>query len=156
MNEMEQFRHNAERLGLCDTFAQKWSACRSKKQLYDLACDVNSLEYLADMIARGHGLPPEYLTKEFGQFLNGKYIHKDNGYTSCIYCQPPEDAIKIGTTATLIIGFKGAVVVERPCRLYLCKSDVTIIGTTQPEAYLYNSSVVSDNCFVKVEEWKQY
>lgn len=145
MTEMEQFRRNAERLGLCDTFAQKWSACRSKKQLYDLACDVNSLEYIADMIARGYGLSPEYLLKEFGQFMNGKCVYEGEGYTSCIYCLPEDVEIRLHTTSCLIICHDGEIVVDRPiAELYIVNSDVIIKSKGIVKAHLYNS-VASGN-----------
>lgn len=154
---MEQFRRNADRLGLCDTFAQKWSACRSKKQLYDLACDVNSLAYLADMIARGYGLSPEYLLKEFGQFLNGKCIYNKDGYSSCIYCLPEECEIRPDTTACLIICHDGEIVVDRPiCELYLVYCDCIIRGNGIAKVHLYNSSIVNPDERIIVESQKEY
>lgn len=155
-DEMIKFRHNADRLGLCEEFSQRWSDCKSKKQLYDLACNVNSLSYLAEMIAKGYGLTPEYLVSEFGQFFNGKCVYNGNGYSSCIYCRPPEDKIEIATTAALIIDFDGVVKVDRPCELYIVNSKVMIVGTGIPQIYAYNSEVEHPNMPIKVMENKKY
>lgn len=158
-DEMAIFRHNAERLGLCDVFAQRWSACKSKKQLYDLACNVNSLAYLAEMIAKGYGLSAEYLTTEFGQFLNGKCIYGADGYTSCLYCNPEDSEIAVDTTAALIIGFKGTINIPKNhiCELYLCQSDVVIVGDGRGVVYLYDSVIAnSDTAPVVVKEDNKY
>ena len=154
---MARFRHNADRLGLCDTFAQKWSNCKSKKQLYDLACNVNSLSYLAEMIAKGYGLTPDYLSREFGQFLNGKCIYNGDGYSSCIYCRPPEDEIDITTTAALIIGFEGNIIVDRLIsELYFVNSNVTINNGGIVKVFLYNSNVIKPDAKVIIESKKEY
>lgn len=144
MDEMQVFRRNAERLGLCTTFSQKWSDCKSKKQLFDLACNVNSLAYMADMTSRGYGLTPEYLIREFGQFLNGRCIVEADGYSSCIYCSYDKD-IEIHTTALLIIDYKGTVYIPENhiCEIYLCGSECQISGNGVALVYLYKSSVTN-------------
>lgn len=140
---------------LCKEYAAKLDKAGSKKAMIDLALDANGMPWVAESVAKGD-LPIDVVANDFKPFLNGKYTRIGNGFTSRIYCQPPEDSIKIETTATLIIGFKGKVIVDRPCRLYLCKSDVTIVGMMTPEVYLYNSTIVNDNCFVNVAERKEY
>lgn len=148
MDEMEHFRRNADRLGLCDTFAQKWSNCKSKKQLYDLACDINSLPYMADMIAKGYGLSSDYLVREFGQFLNGKCIYRSNkdGYTSQMYCQYDGDEIEVKTTALLLIDVHNVrVVADRICEIYMVNSEVEIVGRGHAIVYPYNSEVTKND-----------
>lgn len=157
-DEMATFRRNADRLGLCDIFSQRWSACGSKLQLYQLACNVDSLSYMADMMCRGFGLSEEYLTREFGQFLNGRCVY-DNGYTSCIYCRPPEEEITIKTTAILIIGFKGRIVIPQNhiCEIYLCRSEAGIYGQGKGVVYAFNSSIINpDSAPVVIKENKTY
>lgn len=159
MDGMEQFRRNAKKLGLCETFSQKWAACGSKLQLYKLACDINSLSYMAEMTAKGYGLSAEYLTQEFGQFLNGKCIYDADGYTSCIYCLPEDLELTIETTAALIIGHDGIVTIpkNRICELYLCQSDVQIQGEGKGVAYLYDSAISNpDTAPVVIKEDKKY
>lgn len=144
MNEMETFRRNAAMLGLCDTFAQKWDNCRSKRQFFDLACDINSLSYLAETIAKGIGLTPDFITREFGQFINGRYIMSD-GYSSCIYCRYKGDEITVGTSAILVIDYNGLIRIpsNRPCELHLCNCKVDVEGDGNGIVYLYNSEILN-------------
>lgn len=155
---MTIFRRNAERLGLCDEFAQKWSDCKSKRQLYGLACNVNSLAYLAEMIAKGYGLSSEYLQKEFGMFLNGKCIHNDaEGYSSCIYCKS-DGEIDISTTCALIVDCRAVIRVDRAmCELYIVNSEVRIDAEDGCNAnvYLYNSQAEHGGS-VSVKENKKF
>lgn len=154
MNTFAEFIEKSK-TGLCKEYTEKLDKAGSKKAMIDLALDANGMQWTAEAVAKGE-LSPATISNDFKPFLNGNFTRIGNGFTSQIYCQPPEDEIKITTTATLIIGFKGKVIVDRPCRLYLCKSDVTIIGTATPEVYLYNSTIVNDNCFVNVRERKEY
>lgn len=155
---MTIFRRNAERLGLCDEFSQRWSNCKSKKQLYDLACNVNSLAYLAEMIAKGYGLSSEYLQREFGQFLNGKCVHVDTeGYTSVIYCGL-DGGMDISTTCALIVDCRGVVSVGRAIsEIYIVNSEVRIEAEDGCEAnvYLYNSQAEHGGT-VSVKENKKF
>lgn len=157
MEQMDNFYRNAKRLGLCDAFSERWSNCKSKKQLYDLACDINSLQYLCESICKGWGLSADYIATEFAPFVNGKCVFKGDGYTSCIWCQPDTNIIKIDTTATLAIGFNGTVVPPIIGELYLCNSNIRLIGDGAVVAYLYNSNIVSsDKCEVRIKENKKY
>lgn len=158
-DEMATFRRNADRLGLCEVFSQRWADCKSKKQLYDLACDVNSLAYIADMICRGYGLSEEYLTREFGQFLNGKCVYDKDGYSSCIYCRPPEGEITISMTAILVIGFDGRIIIPQNhiCEIYLCKCNVGIYGKGKGVVYAYDSTIANrDSAPIVIKEDKRY
>lgn len=143
-DEMSNFRRNAERLGLCDKFSRRWSECGSKLQLYKLACDINALAYMADMTSKGYGLSAGYLTKEFGQFLNGKCVNVADGYTSCIYCQPTED-IHIATTAALIIDCDKDIIIDKAvCELYIVNSKTRVTGKGRARAFLYNSEITNN------------
>lgn len=145
MNEMEKFRNNARRLGLCDTYAQKWDNANSKRQLFALATDINSLSYLGEMIAKGIGLTPKFISDEFHQFINGRFINSADGYTSALYCQYEGDEIIVNTSAMLVIDYNGMINIpaNRPCELYLCNCNVEIVGEGNGLAYLYNSEIIN-------------
>lgn len=156
---MIKFRRNAKRLGLCKSFSERWDNCRSKLQLYKLACDVNSLAYIAETVANGYGLSQDYIIKEFGQFINGKCISDADGYTSCIYCEPDELNLSINTTAALVIGYNGTIYIPkyRICEIYLCNSHVHILGDGKGVVYLYNSIIdKSDTSPIIIKENKKY
>lgn len=145
MDEMKQFRRNANMLGLCGPYAQKWDSCGSKKQMIDLALDINSLAFIAESTAKRIGLTASFIKREFSQFINGKYINSNDGYTSSIYCQYENDEITVNTAAILVIDYKGLITIpaNRPCELYLCCCDVEIVGDGNGIVYLYNSNVIN-------------
>ena len=47
MIDLKQFKNNAIAKGLCDNYTNSWDDNKSKKQLFELACDVNSIKYMA-------------------------------------------------------------------------------------------------------------
>lgn len=94
---------------LCGNYTDKVNNAKSKKQVLDIVLDANGVNFLIEMQEKGMPLPYETIVKEFGNFINGKYIaefrnKKGNGYTSCIYCCCEESDITIKTTLTCIMG----------------------------------------------------
>ena len=150
-----EFIAKAKRLGLCQEYTDKVDKAGSKLAFMQIALDANAMPWLCESICKGWGLTPEYIAQKFAPFNNGRFIRND-GYTSAMFCLPPEDEIKIDTTATLIIGFNGKIKVDRPCEIYLCNSQVVIIGNGAPRCYLYNSSVVNPDGIATIESQKDY
>lgn len=148
---LDEFKKEAINRGIC-SMLDDWNNAKSKKQLIDLALSARGLGYVARATAQGWGLDPNYIAEEFAPFNNGAYVRTLDGFTSALFCLPPEESIRITTTATLIIGFRGKVFVPRPCELYLVNSDVAVVGTYTTKVHLFKSSVVNDNCTVDVVE----
>lgn len=100
---------------LCGAYQDKTLDAKSKKHLMDVVLDSNGVSYLCEMQAKGYPLPYETILREFGNYINGRYIaefknDKGNGYTSTIYCcYSDTDTIEIKTTATTILGCKSKV-----------------------------------------------
>ena len=114
---------------------------------------------MAEMICKGYGLTPEYISKEFAPFNNGRYIRQNDGYTSAMYCLPEDKEITIETTSALIVGHNGIVTIQknRICELYICKSNVQIQGEGKGVAYLYDSVISNpDTALVVVKEDRHY
>lgn len=135
-------------LGLCGQYKTMWDACRNKKDLIDMALDANGVEFMADSIAFGWGLSKEYLMKEFGDFINGKYQRNKGGYKSRMYVGYEGD-ITIDSTITLLVGCKGKVIV--PCsmvgNIYICGGcdiDVKNDGVVYLYEYAGNNNVHKD------------
>lgn len=132
-------------LGLCGQYKTMWDACRNKKDLIDMAIDANGVEFMADSIEFGWGLPKEYLMKEFGDFVNGKYQRNKGGYKSRMYVGYEED-ITIDSTITLLVGCKGKIII--PCSMvasiYVCGGcdiDVKNDGVVYLYTYADNNKV---------------
>ena len=144
-------------LGLCGQYKSMWDACRSKKDLIDMALDANGVEFMADSIEFGWGLSKEYLMKEFGDFVNGKYQRNKGGYKSRMYVGYKED-ITIDSTITLLVGCKGKVIV--PCgmvgNIYICGGcDIDVKNDGVVYLYAYGSSnKVHEDGNAEVIQWK--
>lgn len=151
-----EFITKAKRLGLCQEYTDKVDKAGSKLAFMQIALDANAMPWMAESICKGWGLTPEYIAKEFAPFNNGRYVRSD-GYTSAMYCRPPEDEIDITTTAALIIDFKGTVIVDRLIsELYFVNSNVTINNGGIVKVYLYNSNVINPDAHVIIESKKEY
>ena len=51
MIDLKQFKNNAIAKGLCDNYTERWADGKSKRQLFELACDVNSIKYMAKSLS---------------------------------------------------------------------------------------------------------
>lgn len=141
---MTDFFRNAKRLGLCDEYSDKWQdANLSKKRQFDLACNAQSLGYMAKSIMEGWGLSAEYIRKEYEPFINGGYTFKD-GYTSTIYCLYNEP-ITVNTTAMLIVECDTDIIMpkNRISELHFVNSKVRISGEGKAFVCLYNSEITN-------------
>lgn len=144
--ELEQFKTEAKRHGICDML-NDWENAKSKKQLMDLALSIRGIEYIARSIFEGWGLDADYISKEFGQFCNGGYVRQGEGYSTILYCQYPND-IHINETAALIIDCHGLIRVDRSIsELYIVNSNVTVNG--RAFVYSYNSDVKGSQSIIK-------
>lgn len=90
MEEFERFREEAGKHEVCSMYGRRWDACVSKRQLFDLACEVQASEYLAKAVSEGWGVSAEYIADKFAGYVNGRYVAElktmvGNGYTSAIY-----------------------------------------------------------------------
>lgn len=96
---------------LCAEYTDKYHNAQSKKQLVDLALGGRGITYLCEMREKGYGAPYDMLIKQFGPYLNSKYIFTSGGehpYTSCIYVSHNRD-IDVNTTAVVLLGCKATV-----------------------------------------------
>ena len=103
---------------LCESYEQKVKSSSTKLSLMRLCLDANGASYLCEMDSLGYQLPYETILKEFGNYINGRYIaafHNENGngYTSTLYCCYTDDSkINIETTLTTILGCKSDLYIK--------------------------------------------
>lgn len=139
-----EFITKAKRLGLCAEYTDKVDSAGSKKALLSICLDANGLPWICHSIARGWGLTPDYISKEFAPFNNGKYTRKKDGYTSQMYCQYDGAEIEVKTTALLLIDVHNVrIVADRICEIYMVNSKVEIVGRSHAIVYSYNSAVTN-------------
>lgn len=79
--EMFTFLKNAISKNLCSEYKKEWKASvEDKKKLFDFSMQTGSIPYLATAIYRGWAVPIDYITQNFKDFINGKYvIENSNG-----------------------------------------------------------------------------
>lgn len=87
MTDLGQYRKNAKEHNLCAEYTQKWDACNSNKQYFDMATDAKGMDYLCDSIAKGWGISVDEICERFGAYINARYVTECNGYNSCLYAR---------------------------------------------------------------------
>lgn len=103
MVDLEKFRENARKEGMCDRYAVLWDGAGSKKQLMDLALSVQGADFLCAGIAKGWGISSDEIVKRFGRYINGVYTYEDtSGYTSVMYCKYYGEIVVDDTMLVLI------------------------------------------------------
>jgi len=128
MNELENFKKSAFKIGLCDEYKSIWSNVKSKSQCIDMISSCQGAQYFIS--AKNSGIAPtnEYILNEFGSYINGGYIAKVSDYDTQWYIENKED-VNVNTLFTYVLDSK--------CVFNLCggkvfhitfagKSDVTL------------------------------
>lgn len=128
---------------LCDEYTDKVDMAMNKTQLIDLAFDANGISYIPEMQSKGHPIPYETIIKEFGSYINGRYVRDKSGYTSALYCLYEKNVI-LEETLTCFLGCKG-ISITVPDR-YICE----IFLDAECDVNLYLGSGAS----VRVNTWK--
>ena len=126
MIDLKQFKNNAIAKGLCDYYTNMWADGKSKRQLFELACDVNSIKYMAKSLSEGWGLSPVFISDKFRAYINGKYIceyknEKRGCYTSTMLCNYDKDSFYVDTTLLCILESKTALDIKpnHICEIYV-------------------------------------
>ena len=158
MVNLEEFRANAEREGICESYALLWDKAGSKKQLMDIAMSSQGADFLCDSIAKGWGLSPREIVARFKRYINGVYTYEsDSGYSSVLYCRYYGS---IEADDTMIILVDCDVTINVPdwavCSVYATgRTNVSIVGGGRVRliAYGNNEDVtvesVSEDCKFK-------
>ena len=103
MVNLEQFRENAQKEGICVRYAEMWDGCGSKRGLMDIAMTSQGSDFLCDGIAKGWGISVDEIVRRFGRYINGSYVYEDeSGYSSVMYCKFV-GTIDISTTMVVLL-----------------------------------------------------
>lgn len=94
---------------LCQEYNDKVKSSKSKVDLIRVCLDANGCKFLVEMDEKGHGLPYDFICKEFGSFINGRYVAEYEGrnrakYTSVLYCCYDESLCEVETTIITLLG----------------------------------------------------
>lgn len=116
---LNDFRKNADLHNVCGDYAARWDRCKSKKDLIDLACEIEGGVFLCRASSEGWGISSQELFNMFAPYLDGRYVsEKEGGATSVLYCRYNGNIRAEHTTTILIDSFADIFVPERTiCRI---------------------------------------
>lgn len=102
---------------LCEEYTDKVQEAHSKKALMDIVLDANGSKFLCEMDEHGITLPYDTIKREFGAYINGRYVaeyssKKGVKYNSSIYCQYDDEECLVSTTLVTMLGCKTTVVLN--------------------------------------------
>lgn len=101
---------------ICAEYAERVRGAKSKKELFDICCDTNGLRFIPEMSSKGHPLSYGAIIKEFGSYINGRYVFRKEdtdghqGYSSAIYCQ---------YRGGIVVDVNGICLLACNCSIYL-------------------------------------
>lgn len=75
---------NGHREEICEQYLKPIGEAKSKKDLADLL-DINACEWLCQMNEK-HGGVGEWVSENFGNFINGRFSNANDGYDTSLYC----------------------------------------------------------------------
>lgn len=147
--EIETYRENAQKNGLCAEWAEKWDNCQSKKQYISMALSVKGMDYVCDTYAKGWGIASNVIYKSFNRFINGRYIYEGEGYTSKMYCLF-RNKIIADTTAIILIDCVCDIEIPENhiCEIYVtgkCELNISGKGRCVCICYGEESNIVINN-----------
>lgn len=147
INTLQELKRRSVALGLCDRYKGGWDSCTTAGELYDLATDINGLEYICDATTFGWGgsFNTRYIAERFGDLINGAYKRDKDGYTTVLYCRY-EGVVTVHDTVICLLDSKATVIVppdQYPTIIVAAGSDVNIIGMGRiSEVIIYGDSKV--------------
>lgn len=145
MDELLSYRKNALLDNLCKEWNDMWMACKDdKEKLVRLVLIQQSLAHFITYCYNKKGLSRDYILKNFGDFINGRYTAID------------VDGVKGGYKSELYVGFDGILSLSNDTTCFMwstipslaierCKAAKLYVGCSS-EVHLvcegYNSLVV--------------
>lgn len=132
-----QLKEETKRRGLCEEYSKIWDAASTEDDIFSLACSVKGADYICSAIHNGYFLDKDELATLLHQYVNGKKISKQKGYTTVLYC---EDS-NITASTTVIIAVYGKYNITIPeghiCQIFAAGNTELNINS-QGKAVLIN------------------
>lgn len=112
---------------MCNAYSEKWDACTSRKQFFDMAVSEQGSATLCRSLAEGWGIDADYISTKFKSYINGKYISLQKGYDSKMYCLL-DGEMYADCTNNIIVNCKGDVLIRKNnvCEIRVVNSDLHI------------------------------
>lgn len=144
MNDLDKFKEQSKMHDLCSSYLGTWNGAKSKKELFELACDSNSVSWMCESLRDGWGLSPDYIYSAFSAYINGKYICEfefdGTNYTSAMLCKNT-DKYEVKSTITVVLDSQCDVIVPSGviCSIYCCNSsNISVYLGNKSKVYIHN------------------
>jgi hypothetical protein len=90
MNELEKFKQESIKLGLCEEYRERWEKLNTKRQCIDMISTCQGAQYFIS--AKNLGIAPsnEYIINEYNRYINGYYtstVQTSMNYSSQWYIE---------------------------------------------------------------------
>lgn len=150
-----QFRDVAREHEVCEKYGERWDNCVTKKDFFDLACEVQGAQFLVKAISEGWGISPSAIVEDFPRMINGGYIAEvatpsGKSYDSQILCRYEGGRYKCATTVCAIIDTRATIEIAENCVCELfvdATSDIRIVCPVSSKVRVetYSRNVTTDN-----------
>lgn len=150
-----QFRDIAREHEVCEKYGERWDNCVTKKDFFDLACEVQGAEFLVKAISEGWGISPGAIVEDFPRMINGGYIAEigtpdGKSYDSQILCRYEGKPYKCATTVCAVIDTRATIEIAENCVCMLfvdATSDIRIVcpESSKVRVETYSRNVTTDN-----------
>ena len=90
MNELEKFKENAIKRGLCEEYQERWNKIATKRQAIDMISTCQGSQYFISAKYLGIAPTNEFILNEYGRYLNGYYtstVQTSMNYSSQWYIE---------------------------------------------------------------------
>lgn len=110
--------------GICGDYLARYDACRTPRDLYDLACTSEGLMWLTKCCSGGWGFTPEWLADTLRAFTNGRCRTEIEGRAGSDYdsmlCVKHSGRVRVDTALCGFIGCDcdAEVAPGTVCRIY--------------------------------------
>lgn len=103
IREVEEFlRRSHAHTPACKEYASMVYRCKSVKELFDTALDIQSVEFVSKAIDDGWCIDSADIQRIFNAYVNGKYVREKDGYKSVMYCNYCGEAVVEQTVVFVI------------------------------------------------------
>lgn len=136
-----ELKRKALSMNLCDKYKEKWDNARTYRELINIVSDLNGADFLCSGISKGWGLEKDFITRYFGEYINGYTVYH-KGYNSEIYNGLENEVITCNVSVMIILYSKCEVIVQENhyCHIFVAGESSEVIIRNNGNVFLHDYS----------------
>ena len=149
MRTIEEIRADCEAHEICKGYKEKWSSAKSRKELFDMGCSIQGMEFLVRCSDGGFGFTHDEICHIFRHYLNHEYVSvqykgTEREYDGAIWCGFEEEAF-VDVTCALFLGCSADVriVPNHICHIFSDKASKLRIIAPESSTVVFHGNPVS-------------